>query len=133
MVAGAVDEAVVLAAEGEGAARFAVAVEPGAAANRAGRTGHGEEVTAAEIFAGASAAAAGLALESGDAKTWHEKPPEMEEQQWKKAAQGGLSLFLLYIYRISGCGSYSANFPGQFWRVSGVECGVITLDFSTGD
>jgi len=80
-IAGAVDEAVVPPAEGEGAALHAVKGEVPAAANRPGGTGHGEEVAAAELLAGPGAAAAGPAFGSGSAETWHKKPPAMEEEQ----------------------------------------------------
>ena len=80
-ITGAVDEAVVLPAEGEGAALHAVKGEVPAAANRPGGAGCGEEVAAAELLAGPGTAAAGPAFGSGSAETWHKKPPAMEEEQ----------------------------------------------------
>lgn len=45
----------------------------------------------------------------------------------KKPARGGLFFFFYSKFRISGWGTKSAKFVGVSRRVSGVECGGITL------
>jgi hypothetical protein len=44
----------------------------------------------------------------------------------------GKSLFLPYIFRIPSPENKAAKYLWGWWLVSGLECGVVTLDFGSG-
>jgi hypothetical protein len=63
---------------------------------------------------------------------WRAEAGEMDSPATEKGRCAAFFLFLSPIIRIPRPEEKTANFLWVSWAVSGLECGVVTLDFGTG-